>query len=534
MTDKAYDYVVIGGGSSGSVVAGRLAASGADVLVLEAGGTDRRLDVALTAMVKNAYVKANWFHKPEPDPSRDGKVEPWAAGKVLGGGGSINSTLFVRGNPGDFDSWARAGCDGWDYESILPLYRRMETWGGGGNDAGLRGTAGPIHTNFEGLHHPLNEAFIAAAQEAGYPFNPDYNGAQQEGVAVMQVNQRRGRRSQASQEYLHRLAPRNHLTIELEADVQRIVFRGDRADAVEYVQKGVRKTCRARQEIILSGGSHISPKLLMLSGVGPAADLEALGIPVVCDSPGVGLNLQEHLAVAQNMESKVPTLNKPRSGDLLKGAWAFLKDGGGPLSVAIWQAVVFHRADPDCPTPDTMTAFGPFATHKTVQPNGTISIDVPKTYGMQVSTMYLHPRTCGRIRLRSASPTDSHVIEHDLLGDPIDVANFLTSLREARRIASQPALAPYRGDWYESERGLDTDDDWKAWMKRFVTYGIHPIGTCKMGSDELAVVDPELKVNGTAGLRVVDASVIPSLTTGNTNGPSMLVGERAADLILGR
>ena len=526
-----HDYVVIGGGSSGSVVAGRLAAAGADVLVLEAGGTDRRPDVLVPAGVVSVYRSRNWKYVPEPDASRNGSVEAWAAGRILGGGGSINATVFVRGNRADYDGWASGfGATGWDYESVLPYFKRMETWAGGADE--YRGDHGPIDVGFHTMDHVGNDAFLAAAQEAGHPFVADYNGARQSGVGVVQVNQKRGVRSQASRRYLRGAVARAHVTVRTKAYVHRIVFQGDRAVAVEYEHDGERKLARARDEVILSVGSLSSPKVLMVSGIGPAAELARAGVEVLHDLPGVGENLQEHPAMMQRWDANVPTLNTMTAGDAARAVVQYARTGRGLLAATVFHVQVMHHTGSSPGCPDVQLAFANFATIRERGEDGILKVEPSREQGFLVSTLFLHPRSRGRIRLRSASPTDRPVIEHELVGDRADMSDLLAGMAEGRRIMAQPAMTGLIGAMFPPERDCDAPAAWEALVRENATYGAHPVGTCRMGDDGLAVVDPQLRVRGVRALRVVDASVMPTLTTGNTNAPSMMIGEKAADLIL--
>jgi choline dehydrogenase len=527
----SFEYVVIGGGSAGCVVAGRLATAGADVLVLEAGPNDaRRPDVAIPAGVVRVYKTNNWVYRPEPDPSRNGAVESWPAGRILGGGGSINATVFVRGNAADYDRWAALGADGWGYDDVLPRFKRMETWRSGPDE--YRGGAGPIGVEFHTMDHPANEVFTEAASQAGHPHTADYNGKAQAGVGRIQVNQRRGRRSHAAREYLRRLAPNDRLTVRTGATVERIVFTGDRAVAVEYLAGGQRRTVRAEREIILSAGAIASPRLLMLSGVGPEDELRRYGVPVVAPAAGVGDNLAEHPVVMLRWHATIPTLNRLRPGDIGRTLVNYVRSGTGNLAATVWHGQVMHRTDPGLASPDMQIAFSNFAVARVLNRHGALEVKPAKEEGFMVSTAFVHPRGRGRIRLRSASPSDPPVIDHALLGRADDVADLLAGLEEARRIMGQPAMAAITAGLFAPEAECRGPDDWEAHVRANATYGAHPVGSCRMGSDDDAVVDPRLRVRGVQRLRVVDASVMPSTTTGNTNAPSMMIGEVASDLIL--
>jgi choline dehydrogenase len=530
VSPSAFDYVIIGGGSAGSVLAGRLSAAGADVLVLEAGGTDRRLDVVVPAGVVSAYRSCNWKYAPEPDPSRNGAVEAWAAGRILGGGGSINATVFVRGNAADFDGWSAGGCAGWDYDTVLPYFKRMERWAGGADD--YRGGSGPIDVGFHTMEHPANEAFSSAAQEAGHTAVLDYNGASQGGVGHVQVNQRRGIRSQASRRYLRGIADRAHLTVKTKAFTRRILFDGNRAAGVEFEHRGRRHTVDARREVIVSAGSLASPRILKVSGVGPARELEEHGIRVVVDSPGVGENLQEHVAVMQRWHATVPTINSMGAVGALRSIGEYVRHGTGNLAATVFHQQVMHRTRPDLVAPDVQIAFASFATVRETDAAGALKVKPAREDGFLVSTLFLHPRIRGRIGLRSADPDARPVIEHELIGDADDLRDVLRGMVESRRIMSQSPMTDLIGERFDPERGCRTDADWEAFVRENVTYGAHPVGTCRMGSDDSAVVGPDLRVRGVASLRVIDASVMPTPTSGNTNAPTMMIAERAADLVL--
>jgi choline dehydrogenase len=527
---ETFDYVVIGAGSSGAIVASRLAEASAKVLLLEAGGSDRRLDVLIPAGVASAYKRCNWKYPTEPDESRGGNPEVWMAGKVLGGGGSINSCVFVRGNRADYDGWAKLGCTGWDYDSVLPSFKKMETWEGGPD--GFRGGSGPISVGVQSNHGQANLAYIEAAHQAGYQSTPDYNGAQQEGVALTQVNHRRGLRSQASREYLRHVAPKERLTVRTKSEVQRIVFEGHRAVGVTYRRGGNEHTARAREEVILSAGSLASPKLLQLSGIGARNRLNQFNIEVVAELPGVGENLHEHPYLMQRWRSKIPTMNKMRLQTVVGGLAEYVRHGTGMLAITMVQAQVMAKSDPALTSPDLQLQFVPVAITRDVDKNGMFNVQMAKEEGFLSSSTFLHPRARGRVGLRSGSPSDPPRIEYQFLADPDDLRNTVTGLRAVQEVMAQPAMVELTDGQLEPERSCRTDADWERYARQTVTPSYHPVGTCKMGVDDRAVVDPELRVNGVLGLRVVDASVMPMIPSGNTNAPSMMIGERGADLIL--
>lgn len=532
MAKDSCDYVVIGGGSGGCVVAGRLAQAGAKVTVLEAGGSDRRPDVAIPAGVISVYKTANWRYTPEPDPSRNGATEAWPAGRILGGGGSINATVFVRGNRADFDGWAESGAKGWDYDSVLPYFQRMEHWTG--DRSPIRGTSGPIGVGEHTMHHPANDAFLEAARNAGHAYNPDYNGATQDGVGRVQVNQYRGRRSSASREYLRGLPGAATIDVRLRAFATRIIFDGNRAVGVEYRHRYQMRQIFARQEVIVSTGAIASPRLLMLSGIGAADQLAEHGIPLRTVLPGVGSNLQEHPSIMQRWLTDMTTINTIGIGGGLSALIEYARHGTGALAATVFHTQVMHRTRDGLAAPDIQIAFANFATTREVDKNGAMKVKPSRTAGFLVSSTFLHPRARGRIRLRSASPEDRPVIEHSLLGIDDDVRDVTAGMAEVRRIMNEAPIAEHLTGMFEPERHCRTEDDWRQFTTDTVTYGAHQLGTCRMGVDELSVVDPELRVHGVEGLRVVDASVMPCSPSGNTNAPTMMIGEKASDLILGK
>lgn len=531
MSPEVHDYVIVGGGSAGCVVAGRLADAGADVMLLEAGGTDRRPDVVIPAGVISVYKTANWRYVPEPDSSRNGSTEAWPAGRILGGGGSINATVFVRGNPVDFDSWADGGAKGWDYASVLPYFKRLENWHGTPSD--LRGTGGPIDVGEHTMHHPGNAAFMQAARRAGHRLNLDYNGACQEGVGHVQVNQGRGVRSSASRRYLRQRGGRRKVNVRLHALAYRILLDSNRAVGVEYRHHGTTERVYARQEIIISAGSIASPRLLMLSGIGPTDQLRGHNVDVHTVLPGVGHNLQEHPAIMQRWNTTMPTLNTMTARTGLNALSQYARHRTGLLAATVFHVQVMHKTRDTLPAPDIQIAFANFATTREVDRNGIMKVKPSREGGFLVSSLFLHPRARGRILLRRNSPTARPVIKHSLLGLPEDVRDVTAGMAEARRIMAHAPISEHLRGMFEPENQCRTDDDWLRFTLQNVTYGVHPVGTCKMGVDEMAVVDPELRVHDVEGLRVVDASVMPTSPSGNTNAPTMMIGERAADLILG-
>jgi len=520
---ERYDVVIVGAGSAGCALAARLAEDGRRrILLLEAGGRDLHPAIHVPAGIVKLIgnPKVDWAHLAEPDPSRGGKVDLWPAGKVVGGSSSINGMLFVRGAAADFDRWAAAGNPGWSHADVLPYFRRMETSEFG--EAQLRGAFGPLHVEPLRSRHPMGAAFETAAVAAGLIFNPDYNGATQEGVSPPQVTQRRGRRWSAARAYLGRKRP--NLRLLTSAEVQRVAIRDGRAVGVVYRRGGV-ETLAEADEVVLSAGAIGTPKLLMLSGIGPAAELAELGIPLVLDAPGVGANLAEHPNANMSWDVRPRTynveVNGPRAA-LHALNWALFRRG--PATSPYPHAVAFFRSSADVVEPDIQLMFGPFAFD--FSPAGVVPYLKP---AVTVVAALNYPKARGRVRLRSADPRDKPVIEHALLSEPEDVARLTRACRFVRTIFEQAALQADVAAERQPGPGVETDAEWDAYLRRTTFLGYHPVGTCAMGPQ--GVVDSALRVRGLPGLRIVDASIIPGPISGNTNAAAIMIGEKAADLI---
>lgn len=523
---KTWDYIIIGGGTAGCVLASRLSEDATSrVLVVEAGGWGVSPYIHFPAGVYKLSPKFDWRYEPEADPSVDGKIERWPAGRVMGGSSSINVTTWTRGHQADFAQWEASGCEGWGYQQILPYYRRSETFAGGADE--YRGDRGPQHVSFTGIRHPLTEVFIQAAEQSGIPYTRDLNGAVQEGVSRQQVSQRRGLRVSTARAYLLAALHRPNLTVVPYASVTRLLIERGRAVGVEYVARNALLTARAEREVIVSGGSIASPKLLLLSGIGPADHLRQHGIAVAADLPGVGGNLQEHPVAGFTYQVNVPTLNTElNTRGFIKHGLDFVVRGGGGVTASGSTAVGFLRLT-DHAQPGIEINFRPYAVSRALSGD----IKPMKIPAVQGNVWLCHPAARGSVSLRSANPADPPVIRHELLGRPDDVKNLIAGCRVLREIFRQDAFRPYVRAELSPGPDVQTTTDFEAYLRRSARHGHHPVGTCAMGSHPDAVVDPQLRVRGVENLRVVDASVMPSLITGHTSAPTIMIAERAADLI---
>ena len=528
---SSWDYIIVGAGSAGCVLANRLSANpDKRVLLLEAGGSDRSLYIRMPAAIIRAIgnPRLDWCYQAEPDPSRNNRVDLWPAGKTLGGSSSINGMLYVRGAAGDYDRWEAEGCAGWSYADVLPFFKRMESTPLG--DEQFRGRSGPVRTAPLRTTHPLAHTFVRAAADAGLPMNDDYNGALQEGVAYSEVNQQRGQRYSAARAYLHPVRHRRNLAIRTHSVCHRLLIENGRCVGVEYRKGAELHRADARCEVILSAGAIASPKLLMLSGIGPADRLREAGIGVVLDSPGVGANLQEHPEGMVGIDVNVSTYNTEiNSWKIALHGLNWLLFGRGPATSPYPHAIAFIRSTPDQPRPDIQVQLGPYAFSFSEQ--GVIPYDRP---AISAAINISYPRSRGSIRLRSADPEAPPVITHALLADDDDVDRLIKGCRRVRKILNGRAFAAYRIGERLPGPDVQSDAEWRNYLRQTAFLGYHPSGTCKMGNDALAVTRPDLTVHGIDGLRVADASVIPSLTSGNTNATVMMIGERAADFIHNR
>jgi choline dehydrogenase len=511
-----YDVVIVGAGSAGCVLAGRLTEDPRiRVLVLEAGPTDRKMEIrvpaAFTKLFKTPY---DWDYSTVAQDGLDRRELYWPRGRTLGGSSSINSQMYVRGRPADFNAWALPG---WSWKEVRPLFDRMEN-----DERGHLGLGGPVHVARLRDTNPATHAFVRAAVEVGLEFVEDVNDPVREGVGYTPVTQRNGRRWSAADAYLHPATRRPNLTVLTGARARRVLFEGASAVGVEYLQNGAVHVARATSEVIVSGGAVNSPQLLMLSGIGPADHLRALGIEVVHDLPGVGRNLQDHIAVAVIVSSKQPvSLVAAESPSNLAKFLLFRK---GMLTSNVGEACALVRTRPGLPGPDLELIFAPvpFVDHGLVK---------QQRHGLTIGAVALQPGSRGTIALRSADPLDKPVISPNYVSDPEDLRVLSEGVKLARRIFQATALRAFAAEAIEPDLDLQTDADLQAFLRQQCETLYHPVGTCAMGTGREAVVDPELRVRGLQGLRVVDASVLPIITRGHTNAPTMMVAERAADLV---
>jgi len=533
---QTFDFIIVGSGSAGSVVADKLSASGRfSVLVLEAGGTDRHFYVQMPLGYGKTFFDpaVNWNYKTEPDPGLAGNTDHWPRGKLLGGSSSINAMVFIRGAREDFDAWAAAGNPGWAYDDLLPSFKAMEDNAAGADQ--WRGVGGPLHvTDCSRAVHPLTKRYLAAAEQAGLPFNPDFNGASQEGAGVYQITTKNGRRMSAARAFLRPAMKRGNVRVETDALATKILFEGKRAVGVEYEQNGEKKTARAGREVILSGGSINSPQLLQLSGVGPAELLGNLGITVVHANDNVGANLQDHVGINYTFKGKLPTLNqilRPWWGKLLVGMQYILLRSG-PLSLSMNNAGGFFRTDPSMARPNMQLYFQAFST--VIPKNGERPILTPDPWpGFSIGLSNCRPSSRGEIMIRSNNPRDYPKIRANAYSTNADVDEMLAAVKFVRKIASMPAMAEIIQEEVLPGPSIQSDADLiQDFRKRSGTV-YHPVSTCRMGPDATrAVVDARLRVHGLEALRVIDASIFPDNVTGNTNAASILTGWKGADLVL--
>ena len=527
---EEHDFVVIGGGTAGCVLANRLSAEPANtVALLEAGGEARHPFIHIPLMAGLVYFmrSINWNYQTEPEPHLDGRRIPWPRGRVLGGTSAINGMMYMRGNRADYDGWRQRGLDGWDYESVLPYFKRAE--GHGSRRDAYHGTDGPLRINRAASDNPLYDVFLEACEALGLPRNDDFNGAVQEGVGRQDFFVDRGRRVNTGHAFIRPVQGRPNLRVLLRAQAERLIFEGRRCVGVAFRERGRRREVRARREVILCAGTINSPQLLQLSGIGAPDHLGSLGIETVVASPDVGRNLQDHAGVYVQYVCTQPValyglLRPDRAALACARAYLF---GTGPGTSVALEAGGFARSREGLDTPDLQVTFIPGLT-----------LDVTRKkqgrHGFLTHCYQLRPESRGEVRISAADARAAPAIHANTLAAETDRRVMRDAVRFARRIVAQAPFDPYRGAEIAPGSGAQSDDAIDAWIRANLTTVWHPVGTCRMGTDETAVVDARLRLRGAENLRVVDASVMPLITSSNTAAPTIMIAEKAADMILGK
>ncbi len=524
---QTFDYIVIGAGSAGCALSARLARAGRRVLLLEAGPADNHPYIHIPGTFIRVHgTRRTWMYRTEPEPFVNQRQVFIPQGRTLGGGSAVNAMIYIRGQAEDYDEWKASGCPGWGWDDVLPVFRRCEDNARLGGQ--LHGQAGPLKVSDPRHRHPLSEAFVSAAVQAGVPANDDFNGARQEGAGFYQTTTSQGRRASSAVSYLKPLRGDPRLTVLTETLATRLLFEGERVVGVEAVDsRGETVGYRASAEVIVSAGAIASPKLLMLSGIGPRAHLDELGIPVRLDLPGVGENFQDHLSASVYARTRKPDslLGHDRGLRALGHGLRYLASRRGLLSSNVVESGAFVDAT-GCGRPDVQFHVVPALV-------GDIDRLPPDGHGVSINPCALRPRSRGRLRLKSADPQDEVALHANYLSDPQDMRTLVAGVKMARRILRAPALAAV----VESMLLLPEEDDvpdevFEDYVRKVAKTVFHPAGTCRMGQGRDAVVAPDLRVHGIKGLRVADASIMPTIVSGNTNAPSIMIGERCADFIL--
>ena len=525
------DFVIVGSGSAGAALAYRLSEDGRhSVIVIEYGGTDIGPFIQMPAALSFPMNMSlyDWGFSSEPEPHLGNRRLATPRGKVIGGSSSINGMVYVRGHARDFDTWSEMGATGWSYADVLPYFKRMEHSHGG--EPGWRGTDGPMHVRRGKRQNPLYAAFIEAGRQAGFETTEDYNGSKQEGFGAMEQTIHRGRRWSTANAYLRPALKRENVSL-VNGFARKVVIENQRAVGVEIEAGKQIQVVKAKREVVLAASSINSPKLLMLSGIGPAAELARNGIAVVADRPGVGRNLQDHLELYIQQESIQPITLYSKlnlfSKALIGAEWLFFKTGLGATNH--FEAAAFVRSKPGVDYPDIQYHFLPAA----IRYDGKAAAE---SHGFQAHVGPMRSKSRGTVTLRSADPNDKPVIHFNYMSHPEDWSDFRHCIRLTREIFSQPAFDPFRGREISPGPDVQTDDELDAFIAEHAESAYHPCGTCRIGraDDPMAVVDPECRVIGVDGLRVADSSIFPQVTNGNLNAPSIMVGEKAADMLLGR
>jgi choline dehydrogenase len=526
MTDEPFDYIIVGAGAAGCAVANRLSEDPeCKVLLLEAGGRDWSPLIHMpVGFTKLTSPKVNWGFTTVPQVQLNNREMWYPQGRTLGGSTSINAMIYIRGNRQDYETWAELGNKDWGFDQVLPFFRRAEH-NERLNDE-FHGSAGPMNVTEQIQHNELSKAFVRAAQELGLRYNADFNGAVQDGVGYYDVTQRAARRESASTAYLRPAKKRPNLTIQPHALGTKVIVEGDRAVGVEYTVRRKPFTSMASREVILSGGSVNSPRLLLLSGIGPADELRALGISVILDLPGVGKNFQDHMDVYLTAETTPVSYNESdRPDKAIAAGLQYLMYRTGPVTASVCEAGMFVRSSDAVEAPDIQMHCLPAF----VIDHGKMRV---KGHGMTINTCHLRPKSVGSVTLRSSDPADMPAIDPNFLSDPYDWEISLEGFNWGREMLATKAYAPFIKKEHMPGAGVRTDAEIRDYVKQWAKTDYHPVGSCKMGEDDMAVVDQQLRVHGISGLRVIDASIMPTLISGNTQATSIMIGEKGAHHVL--
>ncbi|MEM8750995.1 MAG: choline dehydrogenase [Pseudomonadota bacterium] len=525
-----FDFVVVGAGSAGCALASRLSESGAySVALVEAGGRDTSpwIHIPVGYFKTMGNPKTDWRYQTEPDPGLNGRSINWPRGRVLGGSSSINGLLYVRGQAEDYDHWRQLGNTGWGWDDVLPCFKRSENWEGGEDD--YRGGNGPLSVTSTRLSRKAIDTYIEAAQNAGYPYNDDYNGETQEGMGYFQLTASAGRRCSSAQAYLKPARGRKNLVVMTGMATKNVIVEDGRAIGIVAEGGDGDKTITARREVILSAGAIGSPQILMLSGIGPGEQLSRFGIPVKSELPGVGRNLQDHLQARPVFKCKSATINTETNSwwkQVLIGLEYALRRTG-PMTMAASLGTGYLKTRDELATPDIQFHLQPFSTDK-------VGTQTHQFNAFTASVLQMRPESAGHLELRSADPEDHPLIHPNYLSTQLDCQTIVDGIKIARSIAVVEPARSEIVEEYAPGANVASDDDEAIlqWARNTATTIYHPTGTCKMGNDNMAVVDPRLRVRGVEGLRVADASIMPTIVSGNTNAPAIMIGERVSDFIL--